>query len=99
MYRAQNVLSDFKMTLRGQIVADPINTIGDFLDRMDRVLNKVGETDRAKLRLETLKQRPTRPPPTTFKNTSNLWARAIKAQSTDRRDNSSRPSSASSSKA
>eukprot|EP00096_Caligus_rogercresseyi_P006644 TRINITY_DN2328_c0_g2_i3.p1 TRINITY_DN2328_c0_g2~~TRINITY_DN2328_c0_g2_i3.p1 ORF type:complete len:165 (-),score=15.98 TRINITY_DN2328_c0_g2_i3:43-537(-) len=76
MYRAQTVLSDFKMTLRGQPVAEPINTIGDILNRMDRVLNKVGETDRAKLRLETLKQRPYETTADYFQEYSNLWARA-----------------------
>ncbi|QQP31493.1 Hypothetical protein FKW44_025108 [Caligus rogercresseyi] len=76
MYRAQTVLSDFKMTLRGQPVAEPINTIGDILNRMDRVLNKVGETDRAKLCLETLKQRPYETTADYFQECSNLWARA-----------------------
>ncbi|QQP54538.1 Hypothetical protein FKW44_007399 [Caligus rogercresseyi] len=44
MYRAQNVLTELKQTLRGQAIANPINTIPELLDRLDRVLNKVGET-------------------------------------------------------
>ncbi|QQP54536.1 Hypothetical protein FKW44_007395 [Caligus rogercresseyi] len=76
MYRAQNVLTELKQTLRGQAIANPINTIPELLDRLDRVLNKVGETDRAKLRLETLKQRPYETTADYFQECSNLWARA-----------------------
>ncbi|QQP54533.1 Hypothetical protein FKW44_007394 [Caligus rogercresseyi] len=57
-------------------IANPINTIPELLDRLDRVLNKVGETDRAKLRLETLKQRPYETTADYFQECSNLWARA-----------------------
>ncbi|QQP39556.1 Hypothetical protein FKW44_014029 [Caligus rogercresseyi] len=73
IYRAQNVLSDFKKTLRGQSPVDPINTIDDFLDRMDCVINKVGEKDRAKLRLDTLKQRPYETTADYFQECCNLW--------------------------
>ncbi|QQP36164.1 Hypothetical protein FKW44_021171, partial [Caligus rogercresseyi] len=52
-----NIVSDVYKTAKDLGPSESINKLTEFFDRLDRTLNKVGETDRARMKLESIRQR------------------------------------------
>ncbi|QQP48909.1 Hypothetical protein FKW44_009380, partial [Caligus rogercresseyi] len=77
-YRAQNIVSDVYKTAKDLGPSESINNLTEFFDRLDRTLNKVGETDRARMKLESIRQRKHESLADYYQECYNLWVRSTK---------------------